>query len=126
MTDHSDRSSACLDSPTTCSIDDLGEKAELFSVRTMDICPSVEALIWKVHWFRPMDYLRRHLRGDWGDWADGDADIAATNDSVVRAKRGHVFSSYKLQNRQRLEILTNISNGSTSIYLFGLPSSRRQ
>jgi hypothetical protein len=108
--------------PNTFSLCDLGEKSELFSVGTLEVYAGVDALVWQEPWFRPMDYLRRHLRGDWGDV---DVDIAETNDYLLRAGHGHVISSYKLPNTQRLEIYTSLKNGLTGVFLSGLPSSKR-
>jgi hypothetical protein len=60
-----------------------------------------------------LGYLMRHARGDWGDLCPEDA---LENDEA-RECGGRILSSYRLQNRTKIWIITEADRSSTCILL---------
>lgn len=61
----------------------------------------------------PMDLLRRHLAGDWGDL---DAEDKALNDKAV-THGSRVFSSYILETGEKVWVITEADRSSTCLLL---------
>jgi hypothetical protein len=61
----------------------------------------------------PLSYLRRHVRGDWGDVDEGDAQ--ENEFSVDRHLR--IFSVYHLKDNTKIWIITEADRSATTILL---------
>ena len=61
----------------------------------------------------PLDYLRRHLAGDWGDLDEEDRQENTM--SLVHGLR--LLSAYTLQNGTRLWIITEADRSATTLLL---------
>lgn len=73
--------------------------------------------LMKEHGLEPIQYLRRHAHGDWGDLDDQDK---ATNEEAV-IHGGRIFSAYNLSDmpESRLWVITEADR---SVTTFLLPS----
>ena len=58
--------------------------------------------VWRKPVRRPIDFISRHARGDWGDVCDDDKQ--ANEDALVDGSR--LLSSYKTSNGEKLWIIT--------------------
>jgi hypothetical protein len=74
--------------------------------------PGIAALI-KQRRFDPMDYLLRHLTGDWGDVCD--ADRRRNNAALKSGER--LFSSYEVMPSLKLWIITEGDRSVTTLML---------
>lgn len=59
----------------------------------------------------PIDYLGRHVRGDWGDMVE--EDIQANQQALEHG--GRLFSAYNLPSRDRLWVITEADRTVTTI-----------
>ena len=64
----------------------------------------------------PVSYLRRHLRGDWGDLSGNDRQ---QNDAALKSGEDRLFSSYPLSPRLKLWIITEWDRSVTTLLLPG-------
>lgn len=64
--------------------------------------------------FNPGPYLRRHLRGDWGDLCDDDRH---QNDAALKSGEDRLFSSYRVTNDLKLWIITEWDRSVTTLLL---------
>jgi hypothetical protein len=62
----------------------------------------------------PTTYLRRHLRGDWGDLDDGDR---RRNNAALKSGEERLFSSYWIAPDLKLWIITEWDRGATTLLL---------
>ena len=84
----------------------------LFSVgQVVGTPPALEAI--KLAGHDPLDYLLRHMTGDWGDLDE--EDIQANKDAVAHGTR--VFSAYNLPTKAKIWIITEWNRSSTTILL---------
>lgn len=63
--------------------------------------------------FNPVPYLRRHLRGDWGDLDDCDR---RSNDAALKSG-DRLFSSYQVTPTLKLWIITEWDRSVTTLLL---------
>ena len=64
---------------------------------------------------RPLDFLRRHAQGDWGDL---DPEDKAMNDAAVASGDDRIFSAYKITGvpgENKIWIITERSRSYTTI-----------
>jgi hypothetical protein len=61
----------------------------------------------------PMEFVARHVRGDWGDC--GDEDRQANEDALRNGDR--LFSVYKTAKGVKLWVITEADRGSTCVLL---------
>lgn len=61
----------------------------------------------------PLSYVLRHVQGDWGDLCDEDR---RANDTALTC-RGRLMSSYKLDDKQNLWIITEWDRSVTTLLL---------
>jgi hypothetical protein len=61
----------------------------------------------------PLDFLSRHVCGDWGDVGPGDAKL---NDQAI-TDGDRVFSAYKTLKGERIWVITEADRSSTCILL---------
>ena len=62
---------------------------------------------------RPMEFLARHLSGDWGDL--GEEDRQANDDAIAQGAR--ILSAYQLDTGVKIWIITEADRSSTCILL---------
>jgi len=62
----------------------------------------------------PTSYLRRHLKGDWGDL---DASDRRHNDAALKSGKDRLFSSYQLTPNLKLWIITEWDRSVTTLLL---------
>lgn len=62
----------------------------------------------------PTRYLRRHLKGDWGDLSDNDWQA---NDKALRSGEDRLFSSYDIGPVLKLWIITEWDRSVTTLLL---------
>jgi hypothetical protein len=85
------------------------QSAPLFPMGQVVATPAV-ADHFAAHSINPMEYLNRHVRGDWGDVPPEDA--AANQASIERGTR--ILSSYKLAS-EVVWIITEADRSSTTL-----------
>jgi hypothetical protein len=61
----------------------------------------------------PIEYVARHLVGDWGDLTAADS---AANDRVLQSGE-RIISAYRLGNDERIWIITEADRSATTILL---------
>ncbi len=62
---------------------------------------------------QPLEFLTRHVQGDWGDL--GDDDKKANDQALVTGAR--LLSAYDLRNSDRIWILTEADRSATTLLL---------
>lgn len=61
-----------------------------------------------------LPYLQRHVRGDWGDINESDAEA---NEQALETGQSRIFSVYPLKNGERLWIITEWDRSVTTLLL---------
>ena len=62
----------------------------------------------------PLPFLRRHLRGDWGDLDESDR---RQNDAALKSGEDRLLSSYSLKPGLKLWIITEWDRSATTLML---------
>ncbi len=62
----------------------------------------------------PVEFLERHLSGDWGDTDPHDS---ALNDLALRSGEDRIFSAYHTAKGERLWVITEWDRSATTILL---------
>ncbi|VVM80179.1 hypothetical protein PS664_02245 [Pseudomonas fluorescens] len=83
-----------------------------FSFGIVGMTAGVQALVQDDE-LDPLEYLMRHLQGDWGDLSDEDQQANA--DALAHGNR--VLSSYKVSEDQWLWIITEADRSITTLLL---------
>lgn len=76
---------------------------------------SVDALVREGR-LNPIEYLRRHVQGDWGAVTDAEWD---QNQAALTAGQGRLFSTYQVAPDLNLWIITEADRSITSMLLPG-------
>lgn len=84
----------------------------MLSLGIAGMTPGVEALVSSGQ-LEPLEYLMRHLQGDWGDLCEEDRQTNA--DALIYGNR--VLSSYNLPDGQCLWIITEADRSITTLLL---------
>lgn len=61
----------------------------------------------------PMEFLSRHVGGDWGDLCDEDKE--ANEEALIHG--GRIFSAYHLNDGEKIWIITEADRSSTCVLL---------
>ena len=62
----------------------------------------------------PVSFLRRHLRGDWGDLSENDR---RQNNTALKSGEDRLFSSYRVSSGLKLWIITEWDRSVTTLLL---------
>lgn len=84
----------------------------LFSLGQVVTTPGALALLEK-HNLTPMQFLQRHVTGDFGDLSQEDSD--ANNEAIWNEER--ILSSYKINESDRLWVISEADRSSTCCLL---------
>ena len=85
---------------------------QLFPVGQLVATPGALAMMTE-NLLNPMDYLARHLSGDWGDMSKDDK---MANDQALKYEGERIFSSYNTAGG-KIWIITEADRSSTCILL---------
>lgn len=94
------------------SLINLLQEDPTFSFGIVGMTAGVQSLVQSGE-LEPLEYLVRHLQGDWGDISDEDRQRNA--DALVHGNR--VLSSYQLPGGQCLWILTEADRSITTLLM---------
>lgn len=61
----------------------------------------------------PVDLLKRHQQGDWGDLCDEDREM----NELALSDGSRIFSAYKVSNEERVWVVTEWDRSATTILL---------
>ncbi|HMV60147.1 MAG TPA: type I restriction endonuclease subunit M [Agitococcus sp.] len=86
-------------------------RKKLFALGELRITPSAGYYL-PAYYIQPMDLIRRHQHGDWGDICDEDAQ--ANQQAIIHQTR--IVSSYLIGNKKVL-VITEADRSSTTVLL---------